>query len=191
MLGSHLPLKAESLRNLLRPEIFLLYYDQFKEIERSLLDNQIDECLKYLYLASTYEIFQGSFIPVGKEIDEIWHYLIIQTMDYGDFCKNLPGGKFIHHQSIHFTEFQKPRSREVVMETFLKWIAYYRHVFGPFTEESARCWVMVKFLTECFGYSLNRVNQEALSMAHSLGLLYDTKGLPASQRSSELLQINT
>lgn len=164
MLNIDQPIEVENLRSLLRPGIFLLYYDQFKEIDRSLLDIQINECLKYLYLASSYEIFQGSFIPVGKEIDEIWHFLIIQTRDYADFCKKLPGGKFIHHQSIHFTEFQKPRSREQIMETFLKWIAYYRHVFGPFTEKSAQYWVMVKFLIEYFGYSLEQVNKDAMNL---------------------------
>jgi hypothetical protein len=110
-------------------------------------------------LLSTQELFSGSFIPVTKEIDEVWHFLIIQTRDYAALCEKLPGGEFLHHQSLHFTEFAGNSRRRDLMEKFLQWLQCYEQYFGPFSEEAAEYWVMAKYLQKYFSLSLEGVHQ--------------------------------
>ena len=49
---------------------------------------RIEEALKYLAISR----YCRSAIPVTREIDDIWHYWILQTQEYEQLCRVLPGG---------------------------------------------------------------------------------------------------
>ncbi len=118
--------------------------------------HQVRECLRYLYLVSRHpERLGGLFLPVEQDIDEIWHYLILQTREYRELCeKRLPGGAFIHHRSISYDAYQEAPGRTAAAEQALRWIPLYTEAFGPFDENALPHWTVVRFLHEEMGLSL-------------------------------------
>ena len=116
---------------------------------------QMEECLKFLFIMS--ERNRG-FIPLTSEVDEVWHELILQTMEYAELCDALPGRKFIHHQSLAFKDYAAERSESEVVDEFLSWIPAYVSRFGPFTPERAKYWSFCRYLTDTLGLSLQQLN---------------------------------
>ncbi|MBB5121750.1 hypothetical protein FHS36_005219 [Streptomyces eurocidicus] len=93
------------------------------------------------------EELSGLFLPVEQDIDEIWHYLILQTREYRELCEErLPGGFFVHHRSIGYEDYQKEPGRERAIEEALRWIPLYCAAFGPFDEGALTHWTIVRFL---------------------------------------------
>ncbi|MEU4352023.1 hypothetical protein [Streptomyces sp. NPDC023838] len=129
--------------------------------------HQVRECLRYLYLVSQYpERLGGLFLPVEQEIDEIWHFLILQTREYRELCEGrLPGGYFIHHRSIAYTDYTaspneraEEKARVIAAEEALRWIPLYTASFGPFDEDALPHWTIVRFLNEQLGLDLTEIS---------------------------------
>lgn len=125
----------------------------------SVVGHQVRECLRYLYLVSRHpDRLGGLFLPVEQDIDEIWHYLILQTREYRDLCEQrLPGGHFIHHRSISYDAYQESPGREAAAEEALRWIPLYTAAFGPFDAEALPHWTIVRFLHDELGMSLGEI----------------------------------
>ncbi|KUL52515.1 hypothetical protein [Streptomyces sp. NRRL S-1521] len=121
--------------------------------------DQVRECLRYLYLVSRHpDRLGGLFLPVEQDIDEIWHYLILQTREYPDLCEQrLPGGRFIHHRSISYDAYQAAPGRETAAEEALRWLPLYTAAFGPFDEAALPHWTVVRFLHDELGLSLAEI----------------------------------
>jgi hypothetical protein len=85
----------------------------------------IVECLKYLYISSVYG---GGFIPVSLEIDEVWHKMILQTRYCAKLCEDLPGRRFIHHETLPFAVYSGDRDDTDVVEAFARWIPLYNYI---------------------------------------------------------------
>ena len=130
----------------------------FSARAESELQGQIEECLKFLYIAS---LNGRAFIPLSSEIDDIWHELIVETRFYQEFCSKLPGGKFIHHESIDMDSYAKEISKEQAVGESLDWLPRYYLYFGEFTEERARWWSVVQFLRNEMGFTLQEINEVA------------------------------
>lgn len=128
--------------------------------EPGYVEHQVIECLKYLYLISRYpERLAGLFLPVEQAIDEVWHYLILQTREYRELCEErLPGRFFIHHRSLPYEDYQQGQpSREKALGEALRWLPLYREEFGPFDKDALPHWTMVRFLNEHVGLSLDDI----------------------------------
>ncbi|MET9800327.1 hypothetical protein [Streptomyces sp. NPDC006368] len=125
----------------------------------SVVRHQVRECLRYLYLLSRHpDRLGGLFLPVEQDIDEIWHYLILQTREYLDLCEHrLPGGHFIHHRSISYNAYQEAPGRETAVEEALRWIPLYTAAFGPFDADALPHWTIVRFLHDELGMSLGEI----------------------------------
>ncbi|MFJ6749231.1 hypothetical protein ACIQNI_13720 [Streptomyces sp. NPDC091266] len=123
---------------------------------REFVERQVTECLRYLYLVSRHrDQLSGLFLPVEQDIDEIWHYLILQTREYRAWCEErLPGRFFIEHRSIGYEEYQQEPGREQALEEALRWIPLYCREFGPFDEGALPHWTIVRFLHAQMGLSL-------------------------------------
>ncbi|WP_437303999.1 glycine-rich domain-containing protein [Sorangium sp. So ce388] len=124
------------------------------------VERQVIECLRYLYLISRYpEPLAGLFLPVEQAIDEVWHYLILQTREYRELCEErLPGRFFIHHRSLPYEDYHEAQpSREQALEEALCWLPLYREEFGPFDEGALPHWTMVRFLHQHLGLSLDAI----------------------------------
>jgi hypothetical protein len=147
------PLSADALRELLGEALHTEVIDHFAargEAPREFVARQVTECLRYLFLVSRYrDRLRGLFLPVEQDIDEIWHYLILQTREYRELCEQrLPGRYFIEHRSIAYEDYRREPGREQVLEEALRWIPLYCAEFGPFDEGALPHWTIVRFLHE-------------------------------------------
>ncbi|GAB1510822.1 glycine-rich domain-containing protein [Actinophytocola sp. KF-1] len=119
---------------------------------------QTEECLKFLIIASESEPL---FIPMTREVDEVWHELILQTWFYAELCARLPGGRFVHHQSIELDEYVAGPANPNLLDELMFWLPAYVSRFGDFTPERARYWSIVQYLHDVHGISLDAVNSAA------------------------------
>ncbi|RDI48977.1 hypothetical protein [Nocardia mexicana] len=137
------------------------YVRQHNSVDEPTARVQVREAVRYLALVSAHpDELGGLFLPVEQAIDEVWHYLILQTREYTDLCENrLPGGRFIHHRSISYADYGREQpSRETMIEQSLRWIPLYCARFGGFDADGARWWTMVRFLHDEMGYSLSDIS---------------------------------
>ncbi len=125
------------------------------------VERQVLECLRYLYLVSRHrDRLSGLFLPVEQDIDEIWHYLILQTREYRELCEErLPGRFFIHHRSIGYEAYQQEPGREQAAEEALRWIPLYCREFGPFDEGVLPHWTIVRFLHQRMEMTLEEISE--------------------------------
>lgn len=130
--------------------------EEFPDRSAALVDEQIVEVVRYLSILS--EDLRARFIPLTREADEVWHEMIVQTQFYFDLCASLPGGRYIHHESIGMDGFAERVGRREAVSQFVEWVPNYTSRFGPFTEETARHWAVVQFLREELGMTLAEVN---------------------------------
>lgn len=157
---SRLRISADDLRDLLGDALYTEVVDYFaaknEELSREFVARQVTECLRYLYLVSRHrDQLGGLFLPVEQDIDEIWHYLILQTREYRALCEErLPGRFFIEHRSIAYEDYQQEPGREQALEEALRWIPLYCQEFGPFDEGALPHWTIVRFLHQQMGLSL-------------------------------------
>lgn len=121
------------------------------------IDIQLEECLKFLEIVS--DDGRGSFIPLSKEVDEVWHELIVETQSYRRLCDALPGGLFLHHESIGLEDYAGRSSKGAVTAQFLEWIPRYIARYGKFTEEVADYWTICAFLRNELGMTLDQINE--------------------------------
>src|ERR1700712_2495331 len=135
------------------------YFMRRTDAPRERVEHQVVACLRYLYLNSSFpKQLGGLFLPVEQEIDEIWHYLILQTQPYRELCEQrLPGGFFIDHRSLAFSSYQQEPSRTELIEGALRWLPLYQATFGPFDEDALPHWTMVRFLHEQLDMSLSDI----------------------------------
>lgn len=156
-------LSADDLKRLLgealHTEVLRYFRDRTPDAPQDFVERQITECLRYLYLVSRYrDRLSGLFLPVEQDIDEIWHYLILQTREYRELCEErLPGRFFINHRSIAYEDYQEEPGRAQALEEALRWIPLYCREFGPFDEGALPHWTMVRFLHEQMGISLTEI----------------------------------
>ncbi|MFB7631439.1 hypothetical protein ACFC0M_10900 [Streptomyces sp. NPDC056149] len=156
------PVSAEELRDLLgRPlhDEVLAHFTALTGESEEYVARQLTECLRYLYLVSRHrDRLGGLFLPVEQDIDEIWHYLILQTREYRALCEQrLPGRYFIEHRSIGYEEYQQEPGRERALDEALRWIPLYCREFGPFDEGALPHWTIVRFLHRRLGWSLAEI----------------------------------
>lgn len=159
---SHPPVCVVDVKTFLPTELYdevVLYFMRRTGAPRARIEYQVVECLRYLYLISRYpKQLGGLFLPVEQEIDEIWHYLILQTRPYRELCEErLPGGFFIEHRSLAFSLYQQEPSRTELIEEALRWLPLYHSTFGPFDENALPHWTMVRFLHDQLGLSLSDI----------------------------------
>ncbi|MCS0637452.1 hypothetical protein NX801_17635 [Streptomyces sp. LP05-1] len=156
-------LTGEDLRQLLG----LTLHDETVEhtarrtgVPREYAERQVLECLRYLYLVSRHrDRLSGLFLPVEQDIDEIWHYLILQTREYRALCEErLPGRYFVHHRSVSYEEYQREPGREQAIEQALRWIPLYCAAFGPFDEGALPHWTIVRFLHQRMNMPLAEIS---------------------------------
>lgn len=129
---------------------------KFDDRDPVTVDVQIDEVCKYLSIIS--ELDGSRFIPLTREADEVWHEMIVQTAPYAQFCRELPSGNFIHHESIGMDGYSERVGFRESISQFLSWVPEYTKRFGPFTPEAAEHWAVVNFLRDEVGMSLSDIN---------------------------------
>jgi len=119
------------------------------------LDTRIEETLRFLFIAHECT----GPIPVSREVDEVWHAWILQTQEYFELCEQLPTGRYIHHSSNDYLRhFDPDIGEEDDIALCVKLLALYVANFGGFTPERARHWLLVRHMTDRWGWTLQAVN---------------------------------
>ncbi|MGA7557705.1 MAG: hypothetical protein WCF61_04745 [Terriglobales bacterium] len=126
---------------------------------------RVEETLKFLNMA-TY--FQCN-IPVTKELDDVWHYWILETREYSQLCAKLQGGRFIHHSSNVYLNSgsEENRPQENDLEEEVAMLGTYALNYGPFERDRVKYWLFAAYLIDTCGWSLERLNDWLMSAAVS------------------------
>ena len=146
----------EQLRAAFLDEPMLHYFkSKLPELPYHGLLARIEETLKFLYLASECT----GPIPVSREIDEIWHYWILQTQEYASLCESLPTGTMIHHSSNEYLRyFDQTVGKNNDLALDVKMLALYVGNFGPFEPGRAKYWLFATHLVQRCGWTTQQLN---------------------------------
>ena len=150
----------------LSPPMLHYFQKKFRQLPEAELRARIEETLKFLAI-STY--CTGA-IPVSRDIDEIWHYWILQTQEYEALCLSLPGGKFIHHTSNDYIEyFDGDIGKHDNLPLDVKMLATYVANYGPFEESRVKYWLLASHLVENCGWEIQQLNDWLTSSSARAG----------------------
>jgi len=118
---------------------------------------RVEEALKFLNMAAHCH---GN-IPVSEEIDEIWHYWILETREYEKLCASLHGGNVIHHSSNVYAECAGDGAEVPAndLEEDVAMLGNYVLNYGPFEEDRIRYWPVAAHLVENCGLSVDQLNE--------------------------------
>lgn len=112
---------------------------KFPDRPDAILETQANEVLKYLYLVSMAPA-PGLPLLLTTELDDIWHYMIIETKAYLNLCESLPSGAFIHHSSNDYPGEHVSIDPTIEIQRELLLYANYVHLFGGFKAETVDYW---------------------------------------------------
>jgi hypothetical protein len=120
------------------------------------IDKRIEEALKFLNMA----VHSNGDIPFSSEIDEVWHYWILETAEYANLCCKLNGGSFLHHSSNDYAEYvdANAKARRIDLERGVSILASYVQNYGPFEASRVRYWPLAEHLMKRLGWDLDQLN---------------------------------
>ena len=147
----------EQLRaNFLSPAMKYYFDRKLDPLPSAEVDARIEELLKYLNMA----LHSHGGIPFSTEIDDVWHYWILQTKEYMWLCHKLDGGKFIHHSSNDYEEFtdKSVRERPVDLPRSVALMRSYVMNYGPFEADRVPYWPVAQQLLERLGWTVEQLN---------------------------------
>jgi hypothetical protein len=155
---------AELLVAFVTPEMMSYFEAKMPGVRRASLTLRVCELLKYLMLIE----FCPGRILFGRDIDDVWHYWILQTRQYAQLCEKLPGRFFRHHSSLAYRETtnvaQAADPSEAVQRILSFFISYYRN-FGPMTDDRIACWPTAQRLMGEANWSIDELNRFLCDMA--------------------------
>jgi hypothetical protein len=154
--GDDMTITNQQLREtFLTPAMQHYFARKLPHLSDAELNIRIEETLKFLAIAPQCS---GS-IPVSKEIDEIWHYWILQTQEYEQLCLLLPTAVFIHHSSNAYMESVDSKlSGHDSLLSHVKMLAAYVANYGPFEESRVKFWTLASELCEKCHWSTHDLN---------------------------------
>jgi hypothetical protein len=167
------------LRRFVSPQMMSYFQLKMPKLGHEILAGHVCELLKFLILVP----FSPGRILFGKDVDEVWHLWILQTRDYAELCKKLPGKSFRHHSSTAYDQYLAPAPRQDVSEAVERilsfFISYYRN-FGPVAEDRIECWPTLRQVMEEAAWDMVGLNdflrEQALARATGAArLIPDTK----------------
>jgi hypothetical protein len=147
----------ELLQKFVTPSMLKYFEAKMPDLSSEVLVRRLCELLKYLMLVR----FSPGRIMFGKDIDDVWHYWILQTRQYAELCEKLPGRSFRHHSSTVYQEAAEQAENVDVEDAIQRilsfFISYYRN-FGPITEERLACWPTLQQVTREAEWDVDRLN---------------------------------
>jgi hypothetical protein len=140
----------------LRPQMQCYFERKLSPASCAEVAVRIEETLKFLNVATYFRCN----IPVSKEIDEVWHYWILETTEYQELCSKLQGRRFIHHSSNDYLECQGQgtKTHENDLEQEVAMLATYVLNYGIFEKDRVKYWRFAAHLVENVGWTLDQLN---------------------------------
>jgi hypothetical protein len=155
-------ISCEDLRNaFLSPQMIYYFHKKLAPLPSVVVDVRIDEALKFLNLAA----LSPGAIPVSKEIDDVWHYWVLETAEYETLCRKLPGGRFLHHSSNEYAEFHDPgaKEKEINPASQIAYLGSYVKSYGPFEPDRVCYWPFAARLMDMLDWSLDELTARLLA----------------------------
>jgi hypothetical protein len=156
-----MPITSGELRaRFLSPAMHSYFRKKLPELPSTELNARIDETLKFLVISP----YCTGPIPVTKDIDEIWHYWILETKEYAVLCRALGTGEFIHHTSNQYLEYfqEEPAEAEDLL-LGVRMLAIYVENYGPFMKDRTKYWLLADHLCSKRGWSVEELNEWLMS----------------------------
>ena len=140
----------------LTPNMKYYFGKKFPQLSSEEVDLRIEELLKYLNMA----VYCNGDIPFSKEIDDFWHYWILETQEYQGLCDKLQGRKFFHHSSNDYAEFsdKDAKSRKIEPQRGVEILVAYVMNYGDFEEDRVIHWPFAAMLCQKFGWTVSELN---------------------------------
>jgi hypothetical protein len=155
---------AQLQQAFVNPRMKYYFRRKLKHLTPAEIDARIEELLKYLNIA----VFFEGFIPISKEVDDVWHYWILETVEYENLCKKLQGGVFLHHSSADYISYVNPAvvsdKMPVDLPLHLSILSSYVLNYGPFQSDRVKHWPLAAKLMESLGWDLDELNHRLLSV---------------------------
>ena len=165
----------QKFKDLVLDDQLLGYFAKKMEMPGDKVEVIVDEFLKYMLLADAKG--EGS-VPISQEVDDIWHFWILETSRYFQLCSVLPDGSYVHHTSEDYQSLTPdaeplpaPTLVEDVDEGFVEepgemleeepmlWLASYVANFGGFSKMALEFWPYAASLFKQSGHSLEEFNE--------------------------------
>lgn len=163
------------------PEALEQYFcNKLRHLERGEIRARIVECLKAL---SLMHLSPGNIL-FSRDIDDIWHYWILQTSEYEVLCRQLPSGKILHHSSMDYPPTRDASSAQAVKHTvnrFISFFALYVHRFGGVSEERLKYWPALESFMRANGWDLDRANAFLETKCDELEAALEQSGVSAEE----------
>jgi hypothetical protein len=156
----------EQLRKaFLSPQMKFYFGRKLPGLSSDEVDARIEELLKYLNMA----IHEAGDIPFTEEIDEVWHYWILETKEYAALCAKLHGGQFLHHSSNDYLQYGKDETQvpEYDVQRGLGILSSYVLNYGPIQPDRVRYWPLIEALMAQLEWDLDTLNRW-LASVHAL-----------------------
>jgi hypothetical protein len=147
----------EELRNaFLTPNMRYYLHKKLAPTAPEEVDIRIEELLKYLNMS----IFSNGDIPFNGEIDDVWHFWIMETREYFALCDKLHGRKYIHHSSNVFQEFSNPdiKSKKPDFDHIIGVLVAYVLNYGPFEEARVKYWPLAERIMLDSNWDIHQLN---------------------------------
>jgi hypothetical protein len=154
----------EQLRTTFLSPAMKYYFDRkLAPLPSAEVDARIEELLKYLNMA----LHSHGGIPFSTEIDDVWHFWILQTKEYMWLCHKLDGSKFIHHSSNDYEEYsdKNVRERPADMPRTIALLRSYVLNYGPFQADRIQYWPMAGELMRQLDWTVDQFNAWLCSRA--------------------------
>jgi len=150
------PSGCELRESFLEPGMYFYLQAKLPDLSPEDLEARIEEALKFLYLSTEC----SGNIPVTREIDDVWHLLILQTAEYATLCRRMPGGQFIHHCSRQFLAyFETADNPQGGLRNEVRMLGLYVQNFGQFKPDRIRFWRLADYLVTRVGWSVAELNE--------------------------------
>jgi hypothetical protein len=143
-------------RALLGEELTRALCKLFEKSNPKVSAEQVSEFLKFAKIAS---VRRETFLPCTREIDLVWHALIVETAAYRRFCERIHKGFFLEHAGLSFEDYSSERSSEELNLEDLEVLVTYVANFGDFLPETIHYWVAANELIKETGMLTHEVNQ--------------------------------
>lgn len=155
------PLSNEELRAaFLSPAMECYFRRKLPDVPADEVRRRIEETLKFLNMA----VYCSGAIPVVRELDDIWHYWILETREYERLCAQLHGRRFIHHASNDFAECRgEDTGDDDDLERDVEALATYVRNYGPFQPDRVRYWRLAAHLVDNCGMTVEHLNAWLMS----------------------------
>jgi hypothetical protein len=141
---------------LLSPQMRFYFDQKLASLPRDEIEVRIEEVLKYLNIVTHCT----GDIPISKEIDDVWHYWILETAEYARLCEKLHGGVFLHHTSNDYAAYFDPdaKNRRIDLTLGISILSSYVLNYGPFERGRVKYWPLAVRLMERLDWDLGQLN---------------------------------